>query len=160
MVSGLTGSERRSLLEWPDGTPLFEHFRDLPRPLRIPDLVACAAALGISANPSRVTALLGTPIMHRGVRVGYFFLGRKEGARPFTDEDEEILVCSSRRRRRRSPTPGRTAPTSRTSSTPRLWASWSSRPGRAGRCCSTGRHGGLREFWVRRKTPPSGCWRS
>ena len=92
MFSGLTGNERRSLLEWPDGPHLLEHFQDLPRPLRIPDLEVYAAALGIAGNPLRVTPFLGTPIMHRGVRVGHFFLGEKEGARPFTDEDEEILV--------------------------------------------------------------------
>ena len=92
VFSGLTGSERRSLLEWPDGTRMLEHFQDLPRTLRIPDLVAYAAALGIAANPLRVKTFLGTPIVHRGVRVGHFFLGQKEGAKPFTDEDEEILV--------------------------------------------------------------------
>ena len=90
--SGLTGDERQSLLEWPDGPRLLEHIQDLPRPLRIPDLVAYSAALGIPADPLRTTSFLGTPIMHRGVRVGHCFLGQKEGARPFTDEDEEILV--------------------------------------------------------------------
>ena len=75
VFSGLTGSERRSLLEWPDGTPLFEHFRDLPRPLCIPGLEAYAGALGVSANPLGAATFLGTPIVHRGVRVGHFFLG-------------------------------------------------------------------------------------
>ena len=31
-------------------------------------------------------------MMHRGVRVGHFFLSQKEGGRPFTDADEEVLV--------------------------------------------------------------------
>ncbi|MDE0127135.1 MAG: ATP-binding protein [Bryobacterales bacterium] len=92
VFSGLTGSERRSLLEWREGTHLLEHFQGLPRPPRIPDLQVYAATLGIAANPLRVKTFLGTPIVHRGVRVGHFFLGQKEGARPFTDEDEEILV--------------------------------------------------------------------
>ena len=36
VFAGLTGSERQTLLGWPDGTHLLEHFRNLPRPLRIP----------------------------------------------------------------------------------------------------------------------------
>ena len=34
----------------------------------------------------------GTPMRHRGVHVGNFFLAEKEGAPAFTDEDEEILL--------------------------------------------------------------------
>ena len=34
----------------------------------------------------------GTPMRHRGVHVGNFYLVEKEGGGAFTDEDEEILV--------------------------------------------------------------------
>ena len=55
-------------------------------------------ALGLCADrlPGAVylsrTTFLGTPMRHRGVHVGSFFLAGKKGEEEFTDEDEEILV--------------------------------------------------------------------
>ena len=40
----------------------------------------------------RSKTLQGTPIRHRGVHVGTFFLAEKKGGPEFTDEDEEVLV--------------------------------------------------------------------
>ena len=34
----------------------------------------------------------GTPMRHRDVLVGHFFLAEKEGAPAFTDDDEEVLM--------------------------------------------------------------------
>ena len=53
-------------MEWPDGPRLFEFFRDLPGPLRIPDVPAYVRALGFSPDdrlPSKT--FQGTPM--RGV---------------------------------------------------------------------------------------------
>ena len=38
VTSGFTADEHRHIVEWPDGPRLFEFFRDLPGPLRIPGL--------------------------------------------------------------------------------------------------------------------------
>ena len=93
VTSGFTAEEHRNMEEWPDGPRLFEFFRDLPGPLRIPDLPAYVRSLGFSPDdrlPSKT--FQGTPMRHRGVHVGNFYLVEKEGGEAFTDEDEEILV--------------------------------------------------------------------
>ena len=93
VTSGFTADEHRHILEWPDGPRLFEFFRDLPGPLRIPDVPAYVRALGFSPDdrlPSKT--FQGTPMRHLGVHVGNFYLVEKAGGEAFTDEDEEILV--------------------------------------------------------------------
>ena len=89
--SGFTAEERRQLANWSDGPRLFEHFLELAAPLRLPDLPAYARALGFSADLPPMT-FQGTPIRHRDVLVGNFFLAEKEGGKEFTGADEEILV--------------------------------------------------------------------
>ena len=56
---------------------------DLPRYVR---------SLGFSAELMPATSFQGTPMRHRGVYVGTFFLGGKAGGEAFTGEDEEVLV--------------------------------------------------------------------
>ena len=93
VTSGFTAEEHRHIVEWPDGPRLFEFFRDLPGPLRIPDVPAYVRALGFSPDdrlPSKT--FQGTPMRHLGVHVGNFYLVEKAGGEAFTDEDEEILV--------------------------------------------------------------------
>ncbi len=89
--SGITEEEHQRLSEWPGGPKLFAHFRDLPGPLRLPDVPAYVRALGFAPwIPAK--AFLGTPMRHRGAHVGSFFLTGKDGGGEFTDEDEEILT--------------------------------------------------------------------
>jgi len=83
---------QRQYVEWRDGRRLFAHLRDLPGPVRISDLPAYVRELGFSAELIQSRTFQGTPIRHRGVHVGSFFLANKEGAPEFTDEDEEILL--------------------------------------------------------------------
>ena len=90
--SGFTDEEHRQLQDWPDGWPLFAHFRELRAPLRLADLPAYVRSLGFSADLMRSQTLQATPMRHRGADVGMFFLAGKEGGREFTDEDEELLV--------------------------------------------------------------------
>ena len=92
VTSGFTEEEHRNMAEWSDGPKLFACIRDLEGPLRIPDLPAHARALGFSADLLLGKAFLGTPMRHRGVHVGNFYLAEKEGGAAFTDGDEEVLV--------------------------------------------------------------------
>ena len=92
VTSGLSPDERRKMLEWPDGPRLFDHLRDLPKPLRVADLRGYLRSLGLSANPWSAKTLQGTPMHHRGEHLGNFFLADKEDGEAFTSEDEEILV--------------------------------------------------------------------
>ncbi len=93
ITSGISNEEHRRLVEWPDGPRLFEHFRDLPGTLRLSDVPAYVRGLGFSSDllPSSKT-FLGTPMRHRGVHVGNFYLVEREDGEEFTDEDEELLL--------------------------------------------------------------------
>ena len=92
VTSGFTPEEKRQFAEWPEGPRLFAHLRDLPGPVRLADLPDYVRALGFSADLMRSKTFQGTPMRHRGVHVGHFFLAEKERAPAFTDEDEEVLV--------------------------------------------------------------------
>ena len=92
VTSGFTDEEHRRMAEWPDGPRLFEYFRDLPGPLRIPDVPAHVRGLGFSPDRLPWGTFQGTPMRHQGVHVGNFYLVEKEGATPFTSEDEEVLL--------------------------------------------------------------------
>ena len=86
--SGITAEEHRLLEEWPEGPRLFKHFRDLPGPIRLADVRTHVRALGFSPERLPWTTFQGTPMRHRGVHVGSFFLVEKEGGAAFTEEDE------------------------------------------------------------------------
>ena len=92
VTSGFTADEHRRLAEWSEGPRLFEHFRDLEGPIRIADVSAYVQALGFPTDRLPSKTFQGTPMRHRGVHVGNFYLVEKEGGEAFTDEDEEILV--------------------------------------------------------------------
>ena len=80
------------MAEWSDGPRLFEHFRDLEGPLRSADFPAYLHALGFPSDRLPLKIAQITPMRHRGVHVGIFYLAEKAGGEPFTDGDEEILV--------------------------------------------------------------------
>ena len=92
ITSGVGDEEHRRLAEWPDGPRLFQHFRDLEGPLRIPDVLAYVRSLGFSEAFLPSSSFQGTPMRHRGSHVGNFYLAGKEGGEAFTDEDEEVLA--------------------------------------------------------------------
>ena len=92
VTSGFTAEEHRKLVEWPDGPRLFEYFRDLPGPLRLADVPNYVRSLGFSSELLPSKTFQGTPMRHRGVHVGNFYLVEKEGGEAFTDGDEEVLV--------------------------------------------------------------------
>ena len=92
VMSGLSPEEERQLSEWPEHMQVFEHLRGLEDPLRVADMPAYLRALGIPAEPVFIRSFQGASMRHRGVQVGSFFLGEKEGGREFNDEDEEVLV--------------------------------------------------------------------
>ena len=96
VTSGITPEEHEQMAAWADGPQLFEHLRDLPGPLRLGETRDYIRSLGFSTDllPSGtlLRSLQGTPMRHRDVHVGNFFLVDKAGGQEFTDEDEEVLV--------------------------------------------------------------------
>ncbi|MDE2827902.1 MAG: response regulator [Bacteroidota bacterium] len=89
--SGYSPDEERLLMEWPPALRFFEHLRDLPGPLRVADLRTYIRSLGYAPDPMMSETFQATPMRHRGVLVGNFFLASKQGGHEFTDEDEEVL---------------------------------------------------------------------
>ena len=92
VTSGMSPEVHERLANWTDGPRLFEHFRDLPRVVRISDAHAYVRSLGFATDLLLSGPCQGTPMRYRGVLVGYFLLVDKNGGGGFTDEDEEILV--------------------------------------------------------------------
>ena len=92
VTSGFTETEHRRLAEWSDGPRLFAHFREFDGPLRVADVPAYVRALGFPTDRLPSKTFQGTPMRHRGVHVGNFFLSDKDNGEAFTDADEEILV--------------------------------------------------------------------
>ena len=87
VTSGFTEEEHRRIAEWSEGPRLFEHFRDLPGSLRIADVPAYVRELGFTTDRLPSKTFQGTPMRHRGVHVGNFYLVEKEGGEAFTDEE-------------------------------------------------------------------------
>ena len=92
VASGLTPDEHGRMMAWSDGPRFFAHLRDLPGPLRLRDLGVYAASLGFSLDLMPSKTFAGTPMRHRDMLVGNFFLAEKQGGGEFTSEDEEVLV--------------------------------------------------------------------
>ena len=92
VMSGFTPDEKRQLADWPENMQIFEKLRDLQSSVRVADMRSYVRAFGFSADPVFIRSFQGAPMRHRGVQVGNFFLGEKEGGGEFTDEDEEVLV--------------------------------------------------------------------
>ena len=90
--SGFAPENQRELLAWPGNLGLFEHFRELRAPLRHANSAEYVRALGLPAPPISATAFQCTPMLHRGVSVGNFFLYEKTGGGEFTEADEELLM--------------------------------------------------------------------
>lgn len=92
--SGLSNEEHTKLADWTDGIGIFEHFRNIPGAIRLPDFSSYLHTLGLPSNrlPTRTSTFQGTPMHYRGLHVGTFFLAAKEKGEEFTSEDEEVLV--------------------------------------------------------------------
>ena len=90
--SGFSPEMHERLANWADGPRLFEHFRELPGMLRLSDGTTYIRSLGFSTDLLPSGPFLGTPMRHRDVLIGHFFLVKKAGVREFTDEDQEILM--------------------------------------------------------------------
>ncbi len=92
VFSGYTPDEHREIQKWADGPRLYEHFLGQDGPMRLVDLHDYVRSLGISPHPHIPKTMQATPMHHRGVQVGNFFLGGKAGGEEFSSEDREVLM--------------------------------------------------------------------
>ena len=113
VTAGVSPEEYQRFLHLPHGPGLWEYLRQVPQPLRLRDLAAHLGPLGFPDDPTLARSFLGTPIRHRGVQVGNFYLADKAGGQEFTREDEEVLALFASQagaaNRQRPPAPGRAA---------------------------------------------------
>ena len=164
--AGFTPAEHQQLADWPDGPRLFAHLRDLPGALRLRDLPGYVRARGFSADLMRATTFQGTPMRHRDVAVGHFFLAEKDGGQEFTSEDEEVLVLFASQaataianaRTHRAEQRARADLEALVDTSPVGVLVFDAR-GPARRSRSIGRRSGLSGACARRAAPRSSCWR-
>lgn len=64
-----------------------------PRPLRMPDITKHPQSYGFPANHPPMHSFLGVPIRIRDQIFGNLYLAEKQGAKDFTEDDEEIVVA-------------------------------------------------------------------
>ena len=92
VTSGLTPEEHQGLMDLPGGLTLYQFFSTNPEPLRLRDISAQAKSLGVTGDLMSLSTFLSTPIRHRAVHMGNFYLAEKEGSEEFTADDEKTLV--------------------------------------------------------------------
>ncbi len=84
--------EHEALVAMASGPELSDYLHGLAEPLRVDDLAAHVAGLGLGPFPLALGSFLCVPIRHRGEHVGNIHLAEKQGASGFSAEDEETLV--------------------------------------------------------------------
>ena len=96
LSSGTTSDEAEQLWLTPDPYEILESLTEISEPLRVADLVEHVRSLGIGGFsiplPVEVFSLLAAPMSYLGDRVGFLFVGAKEGGAEFSRVDEETLV--------------------------------------------------------------------
>ena len=90
--SGVSPEKHGEFLAWPGGVRLFEHFRVLEAPLRHANSTDYCRSIRLDPPPIPDTAFQCTPMLHRGVSVGIFFVYEKAAGGEFTKADEELLM--------------------------------------------------------------------
>ena len=97
LSSGMTTLETSQLWEVPGRTRFFEYLGSIEQPLRVVDLLGLLRSMGLPELRTPLdlgtsASFLASPVVHRGERVGYIYLAKKERREEFTAEDEETLV--------------------------------------------------------------------
>ena len=92
VTSGMTPEERRRLGALPKGLGLLGYLSEIEGPLRLAEIASHPSSVGFPEGHPPMRTFLGTPVRHRGERLGNIYLTEKEGGQEFTPEDEETLV--------------------------------------------------------------------
>ena len=76
----------------PKGLGLLQYLNEIEGPLRLAEIASHPSSVGFPKDHPPMKTFLGTPVRHRGERLGNIYLTEKEGGQEFTPEDEETLV--------------------------------------------------------------------
>lgn len=92
VTCGLTAAERRRIGPPPKGEGLLGALLRAGPPLRVADLASDSRSVGFPPHHPPMRTLLGAPVVVGQTVFGSIYLTEKQGAVPFTDEDERALV--------------------------------------------------------------------
>ena len=92
ITSGITSEETMAIKVEPKGLGLLGFLNEIEEPLRLRDLAGHPRSIGFPEGHPPMRSFLGTPIFHRGERLGNIYLTEKELGREFTTEDEETIT--------------------------------------------------------------------
>ena len=92
ITSGIAPEEKEEIRSLPQGLGLIGFLNELEEPLRLRDIASHPRSVGFPEGHPPMKSFLGTPVFHRDERVGNIYLAEKEGAREFTQEDEEAIT--------------------------------------------------------------------
>ncbi len=89
---GVTPQQRQRIGHPPLGRGILGALIDGARPLRLADISHDPRSFGFPPNHPPMASFLGAPVQARGRVFGNIYLTEKQGAREFTEEDEQDLV--------------------------------------------------------------------
>lgn len=97
LTAGMTPAETAQLWATPRGALFFDYFANLEAPMRLRDFHTHIRAVGLPRfDPPWPTSpeltFMSAPLRHREQVVGCFFVGEKNGRKPFTAEDEDTFT--------------------------------------------------------------------
>ena len=96
----LSDRDHQSLLGMPNGPEFFGYLHGLEAPLRVDDLSAHVAELGLGPFPLPLRSFLGVPMRYRGEPVGGVYLAERAGRGAASAPRTRRPSASSPRRRR------------------------------------------------------------
>ena len=96
VTSGLTKAQLRGLKVPPQGHGPLGSLRSDGKPVRIDDLDAHPAAFGFPPKHPTMKTMLGVPIWAEGQVRGSLYVTDRDGGKPFTDDDEVVLLTLAR----------------------------------------------------------------
>jgi signal transduction histidine kinase len=90
---GLDPGVREGMGALPGGRGILGVLIDHPTPLRLTDLAEHPESFGFPAGHPPMSSFLGVPIRARGEVYGNLYLTEKAHGRPFTEEDEDLVLA-------------------------------------------------------------------
>ena len=91
ITSGITPEERAAIKAEPQVLGLLSFLGEVDGPLRLRDIAAHPKSVGFPEGHPPMKSFLGTPVRHRGEKLGNIYLTEKAGGQEFTPEDEETI---------------------------------------------------------------------
>lgn len=93
ITHGIDPEARARIGDLPHGRGVLGLLIADPRPVRMPDITQHPHSYGFPPHHPPMHSFLGTPIRIRDQVFGNLYLAEKQGAREFTEDDEEIAVA-------------------------------------------------------------------